>query len=539
MRNWKHLRNRKKIRRKVMSRFKKIFCLLVAAVMIIGCVACNAGETEHTTHTWENGECTVCHEKHTGHTDTDKDGKCDTCGAAVEAQKEPETPTHKHTWVDGVCSECHEECEHETYTAGKCDECGEDCEHLWNSKTGKCFYCSTEHNHDWNTSNFPISKCKVCNYECPHPTHDPATEICKTCGILAGHWFEGGFEETKNCTRCNATTDYEVDMPAYVKTDVADASKRGTIEYFEYKVNTGANEYTKHAYVYVPAGYSPTEKYNVVYFLHGGGGSAEDYFCVTNSNAKQILDHLIADGDTEKTLVVTPTYQSNQAKDSDIPHGASAFNTINKTKMEADYPESYAAAIEKNAIRGHADNAGKQTVNFTTEIRQYLIPQFEAKYAAYGDQNGDGTVSDEEIVATRQHRALCGYSAGAMNTYSAGLIGNTEAFAYYGSFAMGASAGSGGGPELIAKLESDPSKYHLSFYYCGIGGADPNFPTSAKPYSTSLIKANSAELQLGVNYAYVVKLDHAHTTVAILIDLYNCLKNDFFKHDTENVPVQA
>ena len=107
-------------------RKSKLLALMLALVSIFALTfalaACGGDDDKHTTHTWESGECTVCHEKHTGHTDTDKDGKCDTCGATVE----PETPAHTtHTWVNGECSECHEKhTDHaDANNDGKCDTC--------------------------------------------------------------------------------------------------------------------------------------------------------------------------------------------------------------------------------------------------------------------------------------------------------------------------------------------------------------------------------------------------------------------------------
>ena len=60
------------------------------------------------------------------------------------------------------------------------------------------------------------------------------------------------------------------------------ASQQGTIELLEYD----SKDYTssarpatrKPAYVYLPYGYDPTQKYDVIYLLHGWTGVAQEYF---------------------------------------------------------------------------------------------------------------------------------------------------------------------------------------------------------------------------------------------------------------------
>ena len=386
---------------------------------------------------------------------------------------------------------------------GSKDTTPENCNHFWDVKTGICLICNTSCDHDYN-----VGKCKICSYSCPHTVHDKDTEICAECNQLVGHWYEGSLGQTKQCSRCSATTKYEVDMPAYVQKD-APAEKQGKIYYLEYTTyqyneseRVANSEMTKHCYVYTPWNYDATKQYNVIYFLHGGGGSAEDYFFVDNSNAKQILDNMIANEEIEPCIVVTPTYTDQTA----CPHAAKAQAGIKND------------ASENITVAGHPTNS---KTSFAQELRYDLIPAVEAKYSTYS-----ASTSDEDLVASREHRALCGYSAGSMTTISAGLIANPDMFGYYGSF-----AGSGDYKQVIQSVESH--NVNINFYYMGVGGADGAMVGLKKYYED--LRDDATTKFTTSNMTYVVKIDHAHTTVAILTDFYNCLRWDFFMHPSAAV----
>ena len=66
----------------------------------------------------------------------------------------------------------------------------------------------------------------------------------------------------------------------------------------------------KHALVYLPAGYDEgNEVYNILYFMHGGGGSPELYFTAGGqSSLSNLLDHMIEDGLIEPLIVVAPSF---------------------------------------------------------------------------------------------------------------------------------------------------------------------------------------------------------------------------------------
>ena len=70
---------------------------------------------------------------------------------------------------------------------------------------------------------------------------------------------------------------------------------------------TDERDVKKTAYVYLPYGYSEEKEYNILYLMHGTGDD-EKYWLKTNPYNKTMLDNMIADGDIEPLIVVTPTF---------------------------------------------------------------------------------------------------------------------------------------------------------------------------------------------------------------------------------------
>ncbi|MBR4626482.1 MAG: carbohydrate binding domain-containing protein [Ruminococcus sp.] len=135
----------------------------------------------------------------------------------------------------------------------------------------------------------------------------------------------------------------------------------------------------KNMYVYVPYGYDPSQKYNVFYLMHGGGESEETCFNDDAINIDIMLDNMIANGDIEPMIVVTPTFNKCASAD---------------------------AVWE--------------------EMRKSIIPYVEAKYSTYAD----GDVSLSSLQASRYHRAYGGFSMGGGSTW-ANFNHNLDIIAYF------------------------------------------------------------------------------------------------------------
>lgn len=222
---------------------------------------------------------------------------------------------------------------------------------------------------------------------------------------------------------------------------------------------------TKQFCIYLPPGYDAEDKetkYNVLYLLHGVGGSRYEWLRgsgVTHDSYVicNVLDNLIANGEIEPLLVV-------------FPEGRSAH----------DWTDT-AFAPQKTNLLGF--------YYFDYELRHDLIPFVEANFNTYADISDD---SPEGIAFSRQHRAIAGLSMGAMQALNltlggyrhdfasfTGKPGNPEnglaltvqapgmqdLFAYVGAFSNAPTTTSGN--VLGQNIASSPYKLELLYITCG------------------------------------------------------------------------
>ncbi|GFN33498.1 sugar-binding protein [Paenibacillus xylaniclasticus] len=164
-----------------------------------------------------------------------------------------------------------------------------------------------------------------------------------------------------------------------------ESSKPGTIETLTYQADnlTGGLD-DKKLHVYLPYGYDPSnsnQKYNVLYLMHGGGENEDLLFGGPGQSRelKKILDNMIANGDIEPLIVVTPTFYG-----------------------------------------------GKDDVAlFHEELINKVVPLVETKYNTYAQS---GSLSD--LKASRAHRAFGGFSMGSVTTWYT-FIHALDYFKYY------------------------------------------------------------------------------------------------------------
>lgn len=100
---------------------------------------------------------------------------------------------------------------------------------------------------------------------------------------------------------------------SYLKT----INEAGRVERFEYVTSEGKN---KHALVYLPYGYNEETKYDVIYWMHGGGGSAE-WVLGTEGEKNEltlILDNLIANKDMRPVIFVAASFYPEEGADSSV-----------------------------------------------------------------------------------------------------------------------------------------------------------------------------------------------------------------------------
>lgn len=243
-------------------------------------------------------------------------------------------------------------------------------------------------------------------------------------------------------------------------------------------------------YIYLPYGYDESKEYNVLYLMHGGGeevgywfGMAEyaeggeRYNRVTASFTTNVIDNMIANGDCDDVIVVTPTWNNNG------------------------------------------------TTNFKYELRNDVIPFVEGKYASYAG----GDVTPDNLIATRDHRAFGGFSAGSMTAFSV-WNGCFDYIAYIGTLSAWDDSGEAVIKEMLDGIYAD---YEMKYWYNGQGTLDFTVDAHVENYARMLeeygdLWQEGEDFANGDNCIMVNKPGKGHAYNNWIVDLYNMLEV-FFK----------
>ena len=197
----------------------------------------------------------------------------------------------------------------------------------------------------------------------------------------------------------------------------------GRVERVEYASSVTGGK--KPAMVYTPAGYSSSQKYPVLYLLHGIGGN-ETHWSGPGA-AAAILDSLIADRKAVPMIVVMPHGRSSNEPETSLFGGRGGRGARGAAPEAAAGGGGQArAGAPPAAGDGRAGGRGGAAMAvefqayaaFERELLSDLIPFIESKYS---------------VAADREHRALAGLSMGGGQSLNFGL-GNLETFAWVGGF---------------------------------------------------------------------------------------------------------
>lgn len=260
----------------------------------------------------------------------------------------------------------------------------------------------------------------------------------------------------------------------------------GTVEFITYEAKDymeGGEGYTKKAYVYLPAGYDENKKYDVIYLMHGIGGSEAEWgLNGNNSKLKKMLDYMIGEGSIEPMIVVTPN-----GKALGLPH----------------------------------TDATASFYNFGIELRNDLIPYIESHYSTYAEYDENGY----DLSATRTHRAMAGLSMGGMQTINIGIGECLDLFSYFGAF----SAAPTSNPKATVAADIDSSEYPVDYFYNICGLQDTTALSSHKAAAKGLPDICDG-LTDGVNYLWH-ETDGAHDFNIWYLGFYNFSQLAFSKND--------
>lgn len=191
----------------------------------------------------------------------------------------------------------------------------------------------------------------------------------------------------------------------------APCDRPGTLERFEYDTYEAfsyekrSQPLVKNAIVYMPAGYDPGSRYNVVYLMHGGWSNQTTFLGTPQAPSafKNQIDHAMEDGVIEPCLIVCPTYNNTSPDDA----------------------ADYSLALEL-------------TARWPQELVNDLIPAIESSFSTYAEGS-----DPQQLEAARDHRAFMGFSMGSVTTwrvfesclayfrYFAPASGNAESGSYW------------------------------------------------------------------------------------------------------------
>ncbi len=262
--------------------------------------------------------------------------------------------------------------------------------------------------------------------------------------------------------------------------DSVDCDQPGTVEAFTYQTKayaTDQRDVEKTAYVYLPYGYDESQQYNILYLMHGTGDD-EAYWLVTHAYNKTMIDNMIANGDIEPLIIVTPTFY-----------------------------------VEDDC----ADGLDALTYSFREELRNDLMPAIESTYSTYAE-----SCDEEGFTASRDHRAFAGLSRGAVTTYHSAFCGSLDYFSWFGTF-----SGSRTTAEYFQEtLQSEEfADYSIHYLYVTSGNFDFALPGQIEDYEALL--EVEPRLTEGVNTSFDILPMRYHSIGSWHLALYNCLQKMF------------
>lgn len=260
----------------------------------------------------------------------------------------------------------------------------------------------------------------------------------------------------------------------------------GTVVRLDYTTTAYGAEQPGWVNVYLPYGYDEngTERYNIVYFLHGTNETQDSL--IGDEKAKNAIDNMIEVGIVEPFIMVCPTY----------------------------YYDYETRAID-------------MTTFSTKEIRSDIMPLVESTYRTYAE-----TADEAGFIASRDHRAFCGYSRGCYACWHQ-FFNNLDLAKWFMPF----SANISGADEMTLAMPVDEQMQMIKdalesqadykddfFIYAACGGKRDDMYTVMQELISAMI-ADTEDFSFGTNPAennlYYSISNEIHQTLMTRFYLYN------------------
>ena len=354
-------------------------------------------------------------------------------------------------------------CPHLRWENGTCADCGAVCAHeIWGE--GVCLRCGTA---------------------CGHPDHDGESRRCSRCGAPVPHTYRNG-----QCTLCGAAPVFLTEiLPRSLFVSSDRPGRLETLSYMagDYRDLPGREptQFRKEMVVYLPYGYDPAKKYDLLVLVHGMGCTErywlaepqdyhypdEDYVYTTD-----LLDSMIADGRCREMIVATPCFYRDSGN----------------------LGNYYRIVDEKQ---------------FLFEMREYILPLLLQTYSTWADEP-----TLEGMAAQREHFAYAGLSMGSIYAFTSFIPECLDIFSWFGCF-----SGSDGYTNRLARAIDGAAAAGrpMYYFYNSIGTKDTMLYGHRAQYKEVLAMAES--LNEGENAAFNEIRDARHTYEAWGTGLYNFL----------------
>lgn len=277
------------------------------------------------------------------------------------------------------------------------------------------------------------------------------------------------------------------------------ATMQGRLQYEDYNTfdyNGDMRQMEKYLVVYTPYGYDSSKEYDILYVTHGHTGGATTWIGSPTDphNMKNVLDHLIENGEVRPMIVVSVTYYDD-----------------NKDEETSDYDMEILNSFGK-------------------ELRNDIVPFVESKYSTYAK-----STDPEGLKASRDHRIMGGFSMGGVTTcqqicesmdyfrfympVSGSLYWTTDAYSNRKNFDAGAKM------ENAVKAQG----YGKDDFFVYISTGTVDFAKSTVDMQFDDVKNHPNMFKVGlpgeegVNYCYGLGLNEGHNDHGRETAVYNAL----------------
>ncbi|MBB5182718.1 alpha/beta hydrolase-fold protein [Catenisphaera adipataccumulans] len=267
------------------------------------------------------------------------------------------------------------------------------------------------------------------------------------------------------------------------------ARQQGTLEDLNYQTwesfsyEEHQTRLNKHAVVYLPYQYDPSQQYDVFYLMHGGWSNENSLLGSPGSPSefKNVLDHAIQEGKLRPMIIVCPTY-----------------NNTNENGQDSD---DFSLALQL-------------TDQFHNELTNDLMPAVESKYSTYAEEP-----TPAGFAASRDHRGFGGFSMGSVATWHTFQY-NLDDFRYFLPMSCGTDLDN-------SVLWQDAENRDPGDYFVFIMTGTKDFAYSYEQERHQAMEDSGVftdiDQQSNGNFAYRVKKGYDHDATAAEEYTYNGL----------------